>query len=328
VRHEQFQLGASEALLALSGLNIPLPVDGRWGNAEKAAGAVADARTPTATVAPVLVVTATPVPTEADPVQEDAPPAADGPTTRDERGVSEQDSVADTPPTADNGPGNVNTATSPLTATINVDVLNIRAAPDLASAVVDQLTRNAQVTLQQQDSTQLWWYVCCGTINQQAGWVSAQFLTIMTPATITAQPIPRAAPLPVELALIPQQRFVWQGQQLTVTLSVTNPNSESVRHLDILCALPADLIFVGAAAVGDGRHTMENSATMGQAVRFSWPEIAPAAQVTGSITVQIASTAANGAFLTLLATATVDGAPPQTQGIAVAMPPAQLPSFQ
>ena len=296
-----------------------------------------DLVTPTPTTpAPLVVVTATPVP-GATAVENESPgnespdggaPAPGGngqpaPAVTN-GGTSSTGSTATGAPTTSNATGNG-------TALVNTTTLNVRAAPSTTSAIVDQLVGNSLVTLLRQDQDPNWWYICCGTTNNLPGWVNGQYLLITAaPLLASSAGATTAAPAQpaLQVQLIPQQRFVWQGQRLTVQFNITNPKTEKIRLLSIRTDLPPELQLLTATTNAAGSQEIQGQATAGPVVILNWPEVTPNTTVTATLDLQIATEVANGAFIDLIAAVSAEGEAPVLSGIKVIMPPKRLPLFR
>lgn len=284
--------------------------------------------TPTVTALPAPVVTATAEPRPDGDVDPDQP-ATNAPAT-----TAPGSAVLAAPiltPTL-----SITVSTAPTsaemaaTALVAAATLNVRALPSIGSPIVDQLKRDERVTLLEESADQLWWYICCGSTNNQQGWVNVQYLTITPTAALTTAPTETVATVqpPLQLQLAPRQRFVWQGQPLTLELAVTNPKTAIVRHLSMRTDLPPEIAFLRATTSLTGTQTIEDDANGGPVVTFNWPQIAPGAQVTATVELQVASQADNGAFITIMTAVDAEAQATLVAGVMVSMPPKQLPSFR
>lgn len=301
--------------------------------------------TPTSTLAPVPVITATPIPVATEPVDTSIP--AD--ETQPEERAQERDSGALDPnedavgpqtalpgltePSGSGADGQANQRT----ALVTTDLLNVRSAPNTTSTVIDQLAANNQVTLLEKAEDAAWWYICCGTVNNRQGWVSSQYLVILAdPLSIeaeatTAQDLAESVATvqePLLITLTPLQRFVWQGQQLTVKFLITNPRSTSVRQLNVRTDLPADVNVLTTSSNLSGVTRMEEQATGRTIIQISWPEIAPGTQAVATLDLQVAAEATNGTFFDIIAAVDAAGEETVATGLTISMPPNQLPSFR
>ncbi len=303
-------------------------------------------RTPTPTAVPVVIVTATP----ASPATGSTNGQTDGPTTGSTDGSTDGSTAGNAgeePPTtkATSDPATTTNgeipaisassiegaAASPTTraGTVNIESLNVREAPNTTSKVIDLLVRNTRVTLLQQDATLRWWYICCGSTNKLQGWVSAQYLTIdaVAPGGLPDQLSGAGAQLALQIQLLPKQRFVWQGQPLTVQVVLANPKPIPIRQVTIRADLPPEIHFVDATTSLAGSQQVDNQSTEHTVVVLSWPEIAAKTQVVATLNLQIATTVANGSFIDLIAAVDATGEATTVTGISVIMPPNRLPTF-
>ena len=288
--------------------------------------------TPTLTPAPALVVTATAVPEENVPA--DGSPFVGGDTQQETTAPVPLDEAASPSlpvlePVAEPAIENFAVAAqkSEPSGTVTVATLNVREAPNTTSAIIDQLVRGDQVTLFRQAGEPTWWYICCGTTNNQQGWVSAEFIAF-DPAV--AQPVAtvRIGQPPLQVQLLPLQPFVWQGQRLTLQFTITNPKTESVRQVSARTDLPAAFRFLDATTTLSGEYTIEGQAEAGPVFSLAWPSIPPSGQATANVELQIAADVADGALLDLIAAVEAEGESMIVTGITVIMPPDRLPAFR
>jgi uncharacterized protein YraI len=82
------------------------------------------------------------------------------------------------------------TSTGTLTAVVEVLALNVRQGPGTTFPVTGKLTQGNAITIEGRNEAGDWWYVCCVTGSNAAGWVSAGLVTpTFTPEQAAALPV-------------------------------------------------------------------------------------------------------------------------------------------
>lgn len=161
-----------------------------------------------------------------------------------------------------------------------------------------------------------------------------------TTAEPTATPTETATPEPSEeptVTAVPQFALsltqsmqptsAWQGQEIELQFTVTNPSQAEAVNVVLRNALPASLVFVSAEANHDGELDLETDPDGSAVVVLRWPTLAPGGQLQSTIVVEIAPETPNGTVIDNLAVAYADNASGSTAGIGIGMPPAVLPVF-
>ena len=305
--------------------------------------------TPTFTRLPFPIVTATALPAPSNGAQ---PPAAVAtPVPASSSGNAAPASNAGTAPDAGTAPNagsaissTLNqspnsspalTADRPLTGTVTVKLLNLRAAPSANAAILDTLVANTVVTIIQRDAGGNWLKICCGSRTRQVGWVSTALVQIHQPAVAgVLPPATGSAPTPttpgafnLALAIQPLSPFVWQGQTFTVQLTLSNRGTLPLTQLSLRDDLPPELRLVAASAGGGGQVQQAGTGEDGPILTVQWPALAVGAQVTATVVVQVAPTTPNGQFIKNLAVVNTPEVGDVISGFSVAMPPVTLPKF-
>ncbi len=232
------------------------------------------------------------------------------------------------------------------TAVVDVASLNVRQGPGTSFAIVGALSAGDTVTVTARNEDASWWFICCATNTGAQGWSSAQLLTpsfdraqaaallplfgsTATPApaasTAAASSAPLAAPLVVETELDPP--FVWQGITGTLTIQITNPNTETVLQARLSDELPAELTLLGATADSDGEVRSDNTLAGRPLIIATWPSIAGGTSVNVTITFQVDSDLDAGDVVDNLFALRGANVAYQTGVVTIGMPPMEPPRF-
>lgn len=279
---------------------------------------------------------------------EPVPTATPRPSQPDEDDEEEQ-APAPTQP-ADEGPAGENDLSelfapaeaAALKARVTVTLLNVRAGPGTNHPILGQVRLNDELTVLARNTDSSWWYICCVTGTDQEGWVSAQLVEPLfdrsqsmdlLPLFGEAQPVaaatPAATPTPqtAALALTMNQSpaFVWQGQTLTLQLTVTNTSNVDAVRVELSDELPPMLTFVDASVSEGGQLTHETTAQGTDAFVITWPRLAAGASASATVTVTVAPDLPDGSVFDNLAAAVARNAPSVTAALTIGLPPADLP---
>lgn len=239
-------------------------------------------------------------------------------------------------------------AADTLTAVVSVGTLNVREGPGTGFPILGVFNAGQVVTVEARNPENTWWYVCCLPNTETRGWVSAPLLqsnfdrnqsaelipVFGAAPGATPEPVPTAtraavaATLPMSLTIGHTPSYVWQGKTFDINLTVTNPNDNALRNLEISDELPEGLRFV--AAQGEGAPTiLERTTQNGNVlILIRWPVIPADAIVAARITVTVDPELPDGAVLDNLAAARAANGQYTTAGMSIGLPPAGIPDFQ
>ena len=124
----------------------------------------------------------------------------------------------------------------------------------------------------------------------------------------------------MSLALAANPIQVWSGVTVVYTLTAANRSAAALRDVALLVELPADL--------QPGTITApKEAAWQGSALRVTLPELAAGASAEVVFTAKVAPGVPVGKIIVNRASGSAAGAATLTATAAVAMPPAELPSF-
>jgi len=137
-------------------------------------------------------------------------------------------------------------------------------------------------------------------------------------ATPTATATPRPATLSLALAASPIQ--VWSGVTVVYTLTAVNRSTAALRDVALLVELPAELQPGTITAPKD-------AAWQGTALRVTLAELAAGASAEVIFTAKVAPGVSTGKIIVNRAGGSAAGVTAVAATAAVAMPPAELPSF-
>ncbi len=247
----------------------------------------------------------------------------------------------------------------PITGVVMANRLNVRSGPTTSARVLGVATNGQTLTLLGRNADSSWWRVCCVTDTTTEGWVSADFVQLtaeaitssallpiadgITPAptatssapitstaTISASAALTATPAAPSLEFVMAQSpsFAWQGQELVLTLTVTNTGETTASALEMRTELPAAFRFSEAFVTEGGEFSEELTGSDQVALTVDWPTIAAGAAASANIRIQIADDLADGVVLDILAVVNAAGGEPITAGVSIGMPPTTLPTFQ
>jgi hypothetical protein len=124
----------------------------------------------------------------------------------------------------------------------------------------------------------------------------------------------------LRLALAANPIQVWSGVTVVYTLTAVNPSTAALRDVALLVELPAEL--------QPGTITAPKEATwQGAALRVTLAELAAGTQAEVVFTATVAPDVPAGKIIINRASGSAAGVTAVTATAAVAMPPAELPSF-
>ncbi|MEZ4661011.1 MAG: SH3 domain-containing protein [Caldilineaceae bacterium] len=221
------------------------------------------------------------------------------------------------------------------TGVVSAVVLNVREGPGTVFGVVGTVTQSTVVEVLARNEDGSWWRICCVVGADQPGWVSAQFVTPNFEAARALELIPLAAEIPaspaapvLQLDVQMQPAFAWTGQDITLDFAITNVSGAGVSNVSFGTELASTLVFVSAAASGDGAASNSAAASGGTLVDATWAELAAGATANVTITLRVADTVVNGDVIDNLAVVGADGVDDITAGLSIGMPPTTLPDFK
>ena len=234
-------------------------------------------------------------------------------------------------------------ATTGLTGLVNVVTLNVRKGPSAADQIIGKLFLDDRVEVLGRDDAGVWWYVCCGSGTQRAGWVNTQFITpqfagadaatllpvLATGVATTPAPAGETTGTPMLLLeMRPLPAFAWQGQSVQLQLVVHNTSNQALHTIRLRDDLPPELMFVSATVDNGGTYTYRGAVTSGPVLTIEWPTLPAQGKFTATITLQIRSDTASGALIDTLAEVTTATGGQALAGLTLAMPPLRLPTFR
>jgi hypothetical protein len=238
-------------------------------------------------------------------------------------------------------------ATNGITGLVTAVTLNLRKDPSATARVVDTLFLNDPVAILGRNQSGNWLYVCCGARTQLAGWVSKRFVStnlssdqemariplfesavsVATSASGTNTGSQAAADsLVLEMRSLPTA--IWQGQTIEIQLVVRNRGNQALTSVQLRYDLPTELAVVKTATSGEGKVNVSGARQGGPIVTMDWPTVPANGQLTATVTVQIATTVADGALIDNLAVVNTSQGIEALAGITLAMPPTALPQFR
>ena len=238
-------------------------------------------------------------------------------------------------------------ATNGITGLVTAVTLNLRKDPSATARVVDTLFLNDPVAILGRNQSGNWLYVCCGARTQLAGWVSKRFVStnlssdqemariplfesavsVATSASGTNTGSQAAADsLVLEMRSLPTA--IWQGQTIEIQLVVRNRGNQALTGVQLRYDLPTELAVVKTATSGEGKVNVSGARQGGPIVTMDWPTVPANGQLTATVTVQIATTVADGALIDNLAVVNTSQGIEALAGITLAMPPTALPQFR
>jgi len=250
--------------------------------------------------------------------------------------------------TANNSSTSENSAATTATTTgliglVNVVTLNVRKGPSADDHIIDKLFLDDQVEVLGRDGAGLWWYVCCGSGTQRAGWVNIQFITPQFAAADAATRLPvlanRAAAAPeqtgettgastLRLEMRPLPAFAWQGQTVQLHFVVHNTSNQALSTISLRDDLPPEVVFVSATVDNGGTYSYRGAVESGPLLTIEWPTLPAQKKFTAMVTLQIRSDTATGALIDNLAQVTSAKGEQALAGLTLAMPPLRLPVFR
>lgn len=247
----------------------------------------------------------------------------------------------------------------PITGVVMANRLNVRSGPTTSARVLGVATNGQTLTLLGRNADSSWWRVCCVTDTTTEGWVSADFVQLTAEAITLSESLPIAdgtTPAPtatssapitstatisasaaltatsaapsLEFVMTQSPSFAWQGQELVLTLTVTNTGETAASALEMRTELPSVFRFSEAFVTEDGEFSEELIGSDQVALTIDWPTIAAEAAASANIRIQIADDLADGVVLDILAVVNAAGGEPITAGVSIGMPPTTLPTFQ
>lgn len=239
-------------------------------------------------------------------------------------------------------------ATNGVTGVVTAVTLNLRKGPNATARVIDTLFLNDPVAIMGRNQTGDWLYICCGERTKLAGWVSKQFITTnlssdqamalipvfesvlnqTAAAAPTAKPSSKTAADALVLEMRPQPSAAWQGQTLDIQLVVRNRSDQALTAVQLRNDLPDELAVVNVQIENQGQVKYSGARQNGPIITIDWPTVPANGQVAATVTVQIATTVADGALIDNLAVVTTKQGPEALAGITLAMPPVALPQFR
>lgn len=242
----------------------------------------------------------------------------------------------------ENGNGTSNSDNSNVDAPsgfVNAVTLNIRRGPSIDAPRIDTIFLNEPVAILSRDSGGEWWYICCGSGSGREGWVSAEFITpdldretvnslLTISANSAASTEANEDTSTLLLEMRPSPAFAWQGQEVTLALTVRNLSDEPVSNVRLRNDLPPALTFIDSDVNDGGELTTRGQADDGIIYTIDWDEIPANSSVSATITVQITAAAVNGMLIDNLAVVESGGGASALAGITLAMPPTNLPLFR
>ena len=238
-------------------------------------------------------------------------------------------------------------ATNGITGLVTAVTLNLRKDPGATARMVDTLFLNDPVAILGRNQSGNWLYVCCGARTQLAGWVSKQFVSTNLSSDQEMARIPlfesavsvatsasgantgsqaAADSLVLEMRSLPTA--IWQGQTIEIQLVVRNRGNQALTGVQLRYDLPTELAVVKTATSGEGKVNVSGARQGGPVVAVDWPTVPANGQLTATVTVQIATTVADGALIDNLAVVNTSQGIEALAGITLAMPPTALPQFR
>lgn len=276
---------------------------------------------------------------EADSPADEDGDAEDAPSGDESAGGDASGDAVDA--AADSGP-----ASTGLTATISVLVVNIREQPSLESVVVGTVFQDDELeVLGRSDS---WWLVCCALGSDQPAWVNPDFLTpnfddaeaeSLLPiielgsgdvSSSSGSSVQAAESEPnLELTMSLNPRYVWQDLTFTLEFVVRNVGTADVTNVVLRDELLEDITFVTANASGGGgvvKESLDNGNTL---ITASWDALAAGSEHTLSVQLQMDEQLEDGAVIdNLSVVGATETSGSTTSGISIGLPPMALPIFK
>lgn len=285
--------------------------------------------------------------------QNDGPNEEGGSNQSSEDGSSETQNASEGESTGENSSSGSSSET-PLdlpeyTAEVKPIVLNVRSGAGTESPVIGTLFQADQVTVLGRNGN--WWLACCPLGLSEPGWVDSQFLE---PNFNVAQ-IERLIPArddagnPLSTSVVQndvgistqalndshllfqishEPRYVWPGQQLEMTFTITNTSTEMATQLRLRDDFPVQLSVIDSTVIADGQVEFSTSSSGSSVLVVRWPELDPGGSLTMQVTLLVDEDVPAGSVIDNLAIAEASNASGVTAGITIGMPPVTLPGFQ
>ena len=122
--------------------------------------------------------------------------------------------------------------------------------------------------------------------------------------------------------------YVWPGQQLEMTFTITNSGDETAADVRIRDDFPPDLIVVDVANGDDWVVELKDSSAGSSVLVAGWPDLAAGESISIKVILRVDEDAESGNVIDNLAIAEASNADGVTAGITIGMPPTSLPGFQ
>lgn len=309
---------------------------------------------PTATSKPSDLPTATPDTGDSDDDDDDDDDSDDDSTSQPEPTETPEPIPAPVEPSVD---GNEDTSFGGalITGEIVVVRLNVRAGPGTDFEIIGTMGNGDTVTLLGRSADGTWWAICCVGEQGSPGWVSAQFvkpnvgraeannalpvvaglddlLTATDPPPTASDQVPESAAaesattdLLLEITQSPPH--VLQGEQVDLTLVVTNVGEEEAQAIVLSDQLPDGLTFVSAEIDADGLTSQKSGEGGAVVVLAEWPELAAGASARAVLTLEVAADHPGGSVIDNLVAVNADNAGGATAGVSIGTAPTLLPDF-
>ncbi len=234
--------------------------------------------------------------------------------------------------------------------------LNVRSGPGTDFDIVGTMNNGERVQLMARNDAGSWWVICCVGEARLPGWASAQFIKPDGSRTEVGNALPvirdldelaallasepevpaeeaaatdaiveqATGELKLEIAQFPP--YASQSDTVELRFTVTNVGEHEVANILLRNQLPGELMYISAAADGDGT-VRELNRESGQIVRVIWPKLNVGESGSAIVSVTIAGDLPAGAVVDNLAAVNADNAPSVTNGISIGMAPIALPDF-
>jgi Domain of unknown function DUF11 len=238
-------------------------------------------------------------------------------------------------------------ATDGVTGLVTAVTLNLRKDPSATGRVIDTLFLNDPVAILGRNQTGDWLYVCCGARTQLAGWASKRFVSTNLSSDqeiariplfesalsqAASEPAAKSGSKPDADSLVLEMRSrpaaIWQGQRIEIQFVARNRGDQALTGVQLRYDLPAELAVVKTVTSGEGEVTVSGVRESGPLITIDWPAMPANDQLTATVTVQIATTVADGALIDNLAVVNTSQGIEALAGITLAMPPMALPQFR
>jgi len=258
-------------------------------------------------------------------------------------GSSSQESSSSEPATGIEADNTV--ASTGITASVAVIVLNIREQPSLESAVVGTVFQDDSLEVLGRNGD--WWLVCCAIGSDEPAWVNPDFLEpgfdlaqadALLPEfgsennaageTSSGSVQAKESSPDLELKMSLNPRYIWQNLTFDLEFVVRNVGNSAVTNIVLRDELLGELEFITAKVSDDGQVIKESLDNGNSLVTVSWPNLAANTEVNVAFTLRAVGELENGYVIDNLSVVGAAETSSTTAGISIGLPPSELPIFK